>query len=365
MDQFKFTNSKIQDIIIKYYRNDEDIYRFQEKVNDFFDFLETNFNERFVFDVKSDEELFNLTVEETYKQIENMKFNIEKETSLILNITSYKIRLYLELVLKGLNEDNIFPYFPNVRAVLEHTCFSYKILFEAKKYLDLMNIRKEDTEEDIMNFIRNYGKAQDILRLFLYGTKNKGLIEDGVKDNKVDNYSAYKSIEYVSQNTKYIDLLDTYKYFSELTHPSTFSTNHFLQYNEKSSQRLINNILTNQNAGVSNYLLQSDSELMLSQYFKDIVYLILDSIELFEIQYSIFKEFKITLPDCEILKNVSIKKEDDVKRKEFLESNEYFNELKSTVKKNKFKFSENIDKETEKIIKKKEHNLRKDDDNRD
>jgi len=36
----------------------------------------------FIFDVKSEEELFNLPVEETYKLIKNMKFNIEKETNL-------------------------------------------------------------------------------------------------------------------------------------------------------------------------------------------------------------------------------------------------------------------------------------------
>ncbi len=359
MDKFKLTNTKIQNIIVKYYRSDEDIYRFQEKINGFFEFVENNFNENFKFDVKSDEELFNLPVEETYKLIENQKINIEKETSLILNITAYKIKLYLELVLKGLNENNIFPYFPNVRAILEHTCFSYKILFESKNYLDLMNIRKEKSEEDIIAFIQNYGKAQDILRLFIFGTKNKDLIEDGIKDNRVDNYTAYKSIEYVSQNTEYIDLLDTYKYFSELTHPSSYSTNYFLKYNEKSSQRLVNSTLINQNKDVSNYSLQPDSEIMLAQYFKYIIYLILDCIELFEVQYSIFNKFEIKLPNCEILKNVNIKKEDDVKRKEFLESNEYFNELKSTVKKNKFKSPENIDKETEKIIKKNEHEIRK------
>lgn len=360
MGEFKFSNSEIQNLIYKHYRMDEDIYLFEQKVNKFL-LLLNEFPEEFSFKEKGDIEFLEIPVEDTYKIIESFKDIVSLRIKLLLTITAYKLNNYFKLVLNGLNKNEYFSYFPTIRAIIEHTCFSYKILNEAKIHSNFMDsFNNQDLDQNSLNeYIKSYGKFEDIIRFFIFGTKNHSLINYSIKNNKIEEFSVRKCIDFVMEKTDHKQLLDSYKYFSELTHPSSFNTNYFL-CPDKINMELFDNLLINKSEENNIYSLNSkNKEMRLGMYFKEIIYTLTDCMELFEELDLVFKNYEIGLPNLDILKNVKFEKNNDIKMKEFLESEEYLNNLRKTVKKNKFKSNENIHKETEKIIKRKEHEVRR------
>ena len=355
MKTFKFTNPKVQKIIIDNYRNNEDIYLFEKRINEFLKLINEDIPSKFIFSARTDEELIKIPVEETYKIVEGMRDSAKTTIDLVLHITAYKLNFYLDSVLKGLNEDDMFPYFPIIRAILEHICFSYMILYEAKKYSDLMNT----SVNDIIAYIKNYGSFDGIIRLAIFGTKNQDLINESIRDNRIDEFSVRKSIEYVVEKSIYKQMLDLYKYFSELTHPSSFSFNYFLSPDGVNIKLVNNNILINKNQRKNIYSLNTNSLHRISMYFEEIIYLLTYCMELFQEIYSTFYQYNIDLPNTKILKDVKFKQKEHLEIKKFLESKNYLEQLRTTYNKNKFKSSEKFYKEVEKIVKKKEHEINK------
>lgn len=357
---FKFTNKNIIKLIYENYRNNENIYMFEKNVNAFLKFLDEKIPLEYSIKEIPDNKLVNIPIEDSYKLVLDLKNRVDHRIKVTLFVTAYKVKLYLKIVLEGLNQEDFYPYFPSLRALLEHTSIFYYTLKKSKTHTELMNNNLDDIEK----YVIEYGKFDDIMRLFILGTKNKTLIEESNKNMNI--HSINDTIKFVTENSNYPHIQDTYKYLSEMSHPSVFNTNYFLNPQNPSIKK-IDNLVVAKNPNENLYSLnpKDESSYRLQIYFTEIIYTINDCISIYQDLWNEFENYKVKSPNViqgtkeDIMQRLNLNEMEYLEIKKFMESEEYFDEISKISKENKFKNDKKQNDAIMKLMNKKLYEIRK------